>query len=76
MSDRTDGAALAGGLLASALMDTLVDKSIITIDEARLIVDKAMRGIGPDIQTPAGFAAADVLKALLVGKYSKRSASK
>jgi polyhydroxyalkanoate synthesis regulator phasin len=76
MPERADGSALAGGLLAAALLDALVDKGALTIDDARSVIDKAMRALGPDIQTPVGYTASQVLQSLLVGKYSKRSASK
>ena len=46
MADNTDlamGSALAGGAIAVATIEALFDKGILTLDEARSVLDRAMR---------------------------------
>jgi hypothetical protein len=66
------GNALAGGAIATAILETLFDKQILTLSESRAVLDMAMKGLGHVTQTPAGFQASQVITALLRGKYSAR----
>jgi hypothetical protein len=76
MSDREKqamGTALAGGAIASAILETLFDKGIITLNEGRAILDKALRSISPTaINAPGGFEAVQIIGALQRGKFSAR----
>jgi hypothetical protein len=76
MTDRSEqamGEALAGGAIASATLEALFDKGIITLDEGRGILDKAARSLGPVIQTaPGGHQAIQIIGALQRGKFSTR----
>jgi hypothetical protein len=64
--------ALAGGAIASALLETLFDKSILSLDESRSVLDRAIRSLALVMQTPEGFAAAKIIGSLQSGKFSAR----
>jgi hypothetical protein len=66
------GVALAGGMIASALLDILFHKGIITNEEARTVLNNAMKATGPlhEINTDA---ANKIIASMLAGKYSARS---
>jgi hypothetical protein len=49
MENKDTGGALAGGLIAPALMDTLVAKGILTADDARSVLIKLG---GQSVATP------------------------
>jgi hypothetical protein len=66
------GTALAGSVIAAALLETLFDKEILTLIEARTVLDSAMHGLAPVAQSPEGFAAAQIIGALQKGKFSAR----
>jgi hypothetical protein len=46
MEGKDIGGAIAGGLIATALMETLVAKGVLTADDARNVLIKARRTIG------------------------------
>lgn len=71
-----DGAILANSFMGAALVDVLLDKGVINIDDARKIVDAALRALGPIIRTPQGYLAGQILTGMMSGKYSKRVPSK
>ena len=67
------GAALAGGAIASATLEALFDKGIITIDKGRAILSKAMLSLGPAIQNAHGaHEAFQIIGALQRGKFAAR----
>jgi hypothetical protein len=75
MADNTDlamGSALAGGAIAVATLEALFDKGILSLDEARAVLDRAMRSLTPVMQSPGGFQAAKVIGALQSGKFTAR----
>jgi hypothetical protein len=75
MADKTAlamGTALAGGAIAAALLETLFDKGILDLDESRDVLDRAMKTLGPVMQTDLGFQASSVIGALQRGKFSAR----
>jgi hypothetical protein len=72
MTDRIDASGLAGGLIAAALMDTLVSKGVLTNTEARDILKRALDALGPDIKTPEGGAAGQAITSLMTGRYTER----
>lgn len=67
-----NGTSLAGGAIASVLVETLFDKGILSLDESRGVLDRALRSLGPVMQTPEGFAAAQFIGSLQRGKFSAR----
>jgi hypothetical protein len=72
MENKDAGGALAGGLIAPALMDTLVAKGILTADDARSVLIKARRTIGSHATNAEQRAAAALLDAL-VGPQPSRT---
>ena len=59
---------LAGGLIAEALLNKLLEMDILSLDAAREVLEAALNAIGPDMATPA---AAEAIASLLSGPYSK-----
>jgi hypothetical protein len=75
MMDKDDlatGTAWAGAAIAAALLETLFDKGILTREESRGVLDRAMKALAPVMQTPAGFQASRVIGTLQTGKFSAR----
>jgi hypothetical protein len=72
MADSSPGIALAGGKIASALLDLLVEKGIITNEHARTALKNAMRTSGGlrDVNVDT---ANEIIASMLSGKYSARS---
>jgi hypothetical protein len=66
------GIPLAGGAIASALLEVLFDKGILSLGESRDVLDRAMKGLAPVVQTPAGFQAAGIIGAMQRGKFTAR----
>jgi len=64
MADETDRAmatALAGGAIATALIETLIDTNALTLDTARTVFDRATESLAPLAQTPAGSQAVQII---------------
>jgi len=59
---KVDGSVLAGGLIVAAMLDVLVEKGVFNVDDARKVLDTALRAIGPDINTDHGAAAAQIIE--------------
>lgn len=72
MSDNIGANALVGGVLAAAILDALRTKNILSLDESRAVLTKAMNALGPSMQTPAGYDASQIIARLLRGDYSAR----
>jgi hypothetical protein len=70
MTISSPGIALAGGKVASALLDLLVEKGIITKDDARTVLNNAIKASPmPDVDT---VSANGIIASMLSGKYSAR----
>ena len=76
MASRNEGTGLAGGLIVTALLDKLLTNDILARGEIRDILMKSLAAIGPDAQTPEGFAASQIIQGLLRDKFSERGQSK
>jgi len=63
--DRSRAVSLAGGALASALLETLVEKDVLTVSEARAVLLKAMNTIAPYKGTSVGYEASGMLAVVL-----------
>ena len=50
MDKQALASAIAGGAITAALIETLFDKGVLTLDEARAILNSAMRSISPYVQ--------------------------
>ena len=58
------GSAIAGGAIAVALIETLFDKGILSLDEARGVLDRAMRMAGIFSRSAGGFEAAQIIASM------------
>jgi hypothetical protein len=70
--DQAMTAGLAGGAIATELLAVLFDKGILSLDESRAILDRAIYNLGSVVQTPNGFAASRIIRALQQGKFAAR----
>jgi hypothetical protein len=68
-TERMTGVGLAGGLVISALLDTLHAKGILTLEESRNVLDAALASIGPCAESREGFEATQVI-GLLRARFS------
>ncbi len=60
-AEKMTGVGLAGGLVVSALLDTLYTKGVLTLEESRHILDAALASIGPYADSREGFEAVQVI---------------
>jgi hypothetical protein len=68
--ERTMASALAGGAVAAATLEALFDKGLLTLDEARSVLDKAMMALGPFGSDAAN--ARRIVASMMAGKFSAR----
>jgi hypothetical protein len=71
-SDQAAATGLAGGAIAIELLETLFDKGVLSLDDSRGILERAMKSLGPVMQSPNGLHAARIIGALQTGKFSAR----
>ncbi|WP_027556156.1 hypothetical protein [Bradyrhizobium sp. Cp5.3] len=69
---RAKATALTGACIASALLDALYAKGILTLDEARGVLTSAMQQVGPHAQTSEGYIATGMIGNMLSGPYTAR----
>ena len=67
--DRSRAVALAGGALATALLDALVEKNVLTVPEARAVLLKAMNSIAAYKDTSLGYEASGILAVALHDRF-------
>jgi hypothetical protein len=65
-----DGAALAGGAIAAALLEALFVKGALSLDESRAVLQAAMGSLAPIIRTAQGASAVRIIGDLQRGKFS------
>jgi len=63
---------LAGGVISAATLAKLVDKKVLTLDEARTILESAMKTLEPLAHSKAGGQALRMIGGMLLAKFSKR----
>jgi hypothetical protein len=67
---RALGSALAGGAIAAALIETLFEKNLLTLMEARTVLDRAMQTIGFHSHADGSREAMDIITSLMRGRFS------
>ena len=67
------GASLAGGVLCAELLETLFDKGVLTRDECRAVLTRAMSDLSLVAQTTEGHSAQRIIGSLQAGKFTERS---
>ena len=71
MSDANAAAiGLAGEAVATALIETLLDKNILTLTEVRSILERALRTIGPPTRTSESWSATQIIDGMVKGRFS------
>jgi hypothetical protein len=75
MNDKVAGKGLAAGAIASALLELLHTKGILTLDQSRDVLLKAMDVLAPHMSTPAGIEANQIIGGLLRGPFSAREST-
>jgi hypothetical protein len=75
MSNTSDikaaGTGLVGGAIASALLDILIEKNVITRADVRAVLDRASVAISAHVGTPAGKEAIQTIAILMTGRFSE-----
>jgi hypothetical protein len=70
--DDTEGNELSGGLIASALMDLLVVRGLITHFEAKGVLQRAYDALDPQSSNPQTVSARRFIRTLMNGRYADR----
>ena len=71
--NHTLGLALAGGALASALLDALYSKDLLSLDEARDVLENATKILDVAHSSPdAIFEAKGIITAMGHGRFAER----
>lgn len=66
------GSAIAGGAIVAALIQVLLDKGILSVEESRTVLDHALRSVGFHQRADGGREAADLITKLMRGRFSSR----
>lgn len=72
MDKQALGSAIAGGAIAAALIETLFDKGILSLEEARAVLDRAMRTVGVHSRADGAFEAMKIIGSLQSGRFNAR----
>jgi hypothetical protein len=69
---RARATSLVGACIASALLDALEAKGLLTLDEARGVLQNAMREVGVN-KVPEAYIASGMIGNMLSGRFTARS---
>jgi hypothetical protein len=72
MDKQALGTAIAGGAIAAALIERLFDKGVLSLDDARGVLDSAMRPAGRHAHSEGGYEASQIIASMMRGKFSAR----
>lgn len=72
-SDTNTSVALAGGAITAELLGVLHERGVLSLDDSRLILDRAMKALAPVATTGNGHAAQMIIADMLKTKYPARS---
>jgi hypothetical protein len=67
--DKAQGLALAGGVIMVALLETLVEKNLLSAAEVRALLSKALLGIGPHARSAGGYEASRAIAAIMRERF-------
>jgi hypothetical protein len=70
--ERAMGTALAGGVIATALLEALYDKGLLNRQEARAVLGSAMISLGNVAQAEGAAFARRLVASLQSGKFAAR----
>ena len=75
ITNKTLGLAIAGGALASALLDVLYSKNILSLEEARDVLENAIKLLEPHSKSTGAsdgaFEAEGIIKAMLLSRFAQ-----
>jgi hypothetical protein len=66
------GAGIAGGALAAALLEVLFDKGVLTLQESRTVLERALHNIGVHQRANGAREAAHLITKLMHGRFATR----
>jgi hypothetical protein len=66
----TIGAARAGGAIATALIEVLHDKGILSLEDARAVLDRSLKAIGGSGE--GAVEATQIIAGMMKGRFSAR----
>lgn len=69
---KAEGIAIAGGAIAVALLETLVDKNVLSLEEAHAVLERSVATTGLHCSTPEGTEATKIIGALMRDRIFKR----
>jgi hypothetical protein len=67
--DKAQGLALASGVIMVALLETLVEKNVLSAAEVRALLSKALIGIGPHARSAGGYEASRAIAAIMRERF-------
>lgn len=67
------GSAIAGGAIVTALLEVLLEKGTLSVEEARTILERALRNVGFHQRAAGAREAADAITKLMRGRFAERS---
>jgi hypothetical protein len=70
--ERAIGTGLAGGAIATALLEALFDKGLLSLGEAKTVLDEAMIGLATVGNAEGAIQARRIIATLQSGKFAER----
>jgi ATP-dependent protease HslVU (ClpYQ) peptidase subunit len=66
------GSAIAGGAIATALIETLFEKSALNLEESRTVLERALRNLSLHNRADSAREAVDIITKLMRGRFAAR----
>jgi hypothetical protein len=63
----------AGGAIVFELIEVLVDKDLLSLDDVRAVLDRARASVGKNLKSEGGPEATQIIAATLSGRFSAHS---
>jgi hypothetical protein len=67
------GSAIAGGAIVTALLEVLLEKGTLSVEEARTVLERALRNVGFHQRAAGAREAAGAITKLMRGRFAERS---
>jgi len=67
---RTLGMTVAGSAITTALLGALCDKGLLTLDEARGVLNSALKIVGTHSQNPGAYEASGIISNMMTSRFS------
>ena len=66
------GSAIAGGAIVTALLEMLLEKGTLSVEEARTVLERALRNVGFQQRAAGAREAADAITKWMRGRFAER----